>query len=227
MRERLRWLPQRTRRTRRANPARAGFYLRVLGVLPGVIRVIPLVAVAAAAAPGATLCTAPPRAFVLDHVRVIDGSGDGPIEDGRVVVQGDRITSVGPADQVVMPADADRIDLTGRTLIPGLIDLHFHIENDPKLALRQLSHGITAFRDPGQWDEKFVELRRMIAADTFQVRASSPRVPTSTANIQPIRPIPSWRAIPTKRDAPLSARLSTAPRPSRFTSGFRSPAPER
>ena len=29
--------------------------------------------------------------------------------------------------------------------------------------LRQLSHGVTAFRDPGQWDEKFEELRRMIA----------------------------------------------------------------
>jgi imidazolonepropionase-like amidohydrolase len=49
--------------------------------------------------------------------------------------------------------------------MPGLIDLHFHIEKDPKLALRQLSHGVTAFRDPGQWEEKFDELRRMIAAD--------------------------------------------------------------
>ena len=33
------------------------------------------------------------------------------------------------------------------------------------MALRQLSHGVTAFRDPGQWDEKFDELRRTIAAD--------------------------------------------------------------
>ena len=63
------------------------------------------------------------------------------------------------------PANAERVDLAGKTVIPGLIDLHFHIESDPRLALRQLAHGITAFRDPGQWNEKFVELRRMVAAD--------------------------------------------------------------
>ena len=105
------------------------------------------------------------RALVLDNVRIIDGTGAAPIENGRIVMQGDRIAAVGPAATVPAPADAERVDLAGRTVIPGLIDLHFHIENDPRLALRQLSHGVTAFRDPGQWNEKFVELRRMIAAD--------------------------------------------------------------
>lgn len=105
------------------------------------------------------------RPLVLDNVRVIDGTGAVPIEHGRLVIEGNRVARVGPAESVPVPADAQRIDLSGRTIVPGLIDLHFHIENDPKLALRQLSHGVTAFRDPGQWDEKFVELRRMIAAD--------------------------------------------------------------
>src|SRR6185436_15363298 len=73
--------------------------------------------------------------------------------------------AVGAAAAVGAPANAERVDLGGKTVIPGLIDLHFHIENDPRMALRQLAHGITAFRDPGQWNEKFVELRRMIAAD--------------------------------------------------------------
>ena len=109
--------------------------------------------------------TAQTRPMVLDNVRIIDGSGGAPIENGRIVIDGDRIVRVGPAAAIGVPAGAETVDLSGRTVIPGLIDSHFHIENDPKLALRQLSHGVTAFRDPGQWDEKFDELRRMIAAD--------------------------------------------------------------
>jgi imidazolonepropionase-like amidohydrolase len=108
-----------------------------------------------------------PRTLVLDNTRIIDGTGAAAIDNGRIVIDGDRITRVGPAADVNAPAGADRIDLTGRTIIPGLIDLHFHIERDPKMALRQLHNGITAFRDPGQWNEQFEELRRMIAADNL------------------------------------------------------------
>jgi imidazolonepropionase-like amidohydrolase len=123
--------------------------------------------------------TAPMRAVVLDNVRIIDGSGTAPIENGRIVIERDRIARIGRAAEIDGPAGADTVDLSGRTVIPGLIDLHFHIENDPKLALRQLSHGITAFRDPGQWDEKFVELRRMIAADDIP----GPRIFTTGPHI--------------------------------------------
>jgi imidazolonepropionase-like amidohydrolase len=105
------------------------------------------------------------RLLVLDNVRIIDGGGAAPIENGRIVIEGERIARVGPAAAIDVPAGAETVDLSGGTVIPGLIDLHFHIENDPMLALRQLSHGVTSFRDPGQWDEKFDELRRMIAAD--------------------------------------------------------------
>src|SRR5436190_2607095 len=119
------------------------------------------------------------RPLVLDNLRVIDGSGAPPIEHGRVVIEGDRVTRVGPAESVALPATAERLDLAGRTVVPGLIDLHFHIENDPKLALRQRSHGITTFRDPGQWEEKFVELRRMIAADHL----AAPRIFTAGPHI--------------------------------------------
>jgi imidazolonepropionase-like amidohydrolase len=119
------------------------------------------------------------RVLVLDNVRVIDGTGTPPIERGRVVVRGEQIDRIGAADAVPVPAGAETIDLSGYTVVPGLIDLHFHIESDPKLALRQLSHGVTAFRDPGQWNEKFEELRRMIAAD----RVPGPRIFTTGPHI--------------------------------------------
>jgi imidazolonepropionase-like amidohydrolase len=107
----------------------------------------------------------PAKSLVLDHVRIIDGAGGAPVDDGRIVISGDRVTAAGPAAATPVPSGSERVDLTGKTVIPGLIDLHFHIENDPRLALRQLANGITSFRDPGQWNEKFVELRRMVAAD--------------------------------------------------------------
>jgi imidazolonepropionase-like amidohydrolase len=121
-----------------------------------------IVALPSAIAPSAGTQTRP---LVLESVRVLDGTGRAAIERGRVVIEGDRIVGVGPVGTVPLPANADTVDLSGRTVIPGLIDLHFHIENDPKLALRQLSYGVTSFRDPGQWDEKFEGLRQLISRE--------------------------------------------------------------
>ena len=119
------------------------------------------------------------RLLVLDNVRLVDGTGAAAVDRARIVIDGDRIDRIGPAASTAVPEDAQTIDLSGFTIIPGLIDLHFHIENEPKLALRQLSHGITAFRDPGQWNEKFIELRRLIAADQLP----GPRIFTTGPHI--------------------------------------------
>jgi imidazolonepropionase-like amidohydrolase len=113
------------------------------------------------------------RPLVLDNVRLMDGTGAPAVERARVVIAQGRVT-----------ADAERVDLTGRTVTPGLIDLHFHIERDPRLALRQLSHGVTAFRDPGQWEEMFEELRRMMAADGLP----GPRIFTAGPHLDGERP---------------------------------------
>lgn len=106
---------------------------------------------------------AQPPSIVLDNVRLVDGTGAPPVARARVVIEGSRIVSAGPVETTPAPAGATSIDLAGRTVTPGLVDSHFHIGDDPKLALRQLSHGVTAFRDPGQWEEKFAGLRQLIA----------------------------------------------------------------
>lgn len=61
------------------------------------------------------------------HGRVIDGSGGTPIDNGVVVVRGDKITAVGPADAVRVPKGARVIDATGKSVLPGLADMHVHL----------------------------------------------------------------------------------------------------
>jgi imidazolonepropionase-like amidohydrolase len=82
--------------------------------------------------------------------RLIDGYGGDPVEDAVVVVRGTRIVSAGPSSQVAIPTEAERFEAGGLSVLPGLIDSHFHSRNDVIRPVEfQLKHGITAFRDPG------------------------------------------------------------------------------
>ncbi|MBN7796868.1 PD40 domain-containing protein [Parahaliea mediterranea] len=60
--------------------------------------------------------------------RVITMRGEEVIERGTVVVEGNRIVAVGPEGEVDIPADARRIDVGGKTVMPGLVDMHGHID---------------------------------------------------------------------------------------------------
>ncbi|MEE8159848.1 MAG: amidohydrolase family protein, partial [Dehalococcoidia bacterium] len=63
---------------------------------------------------------------VFHNANVLDCTGRDPYL-GTVVVAGDRIRAVGPVDQVSTPRDATSVDLSGMTLMPGLIDAHAHV----------------------------------------------------------------------------------------------------
>lgn len=65
------------------------------------------------------------KAFV--GARVIDGRGGDPIERGTVMVEQGKVTRVGPADAIVIPNGAERIDVTGKTIVPGLVNAHGHV----------------------------------------------------------------------------------------------------
>jgi imidazolonepropionase-like amidohydrolase len=67
------------------------------------------------------------NAVVYEGARIIVGDGSAPIEDGAMLVQGDRITAVGPRARVTVPSGARRVDLAGRTIMPALINVHVHI----------------------------------------------------------------------------------------------------
>ena len=91
---------------------------------------------------------------------LIDGRGGPPINDSIVIVRGDRITEIGNRLSAKIPANAEVIDARGLTLLPGLIDSHFHIDGDDPLPALYLSHGVTSIRDPGQWIEAYDAARK-------------------------------------------------------------------
>lgn len=64
---------------------------------------------------------------VIEHVRVIDGTGRAPLEDATVVIGGDKIVSVTAQKPAVVPKNAKVIDATGETLMPGIINAHGHL----------------------------------------------------------------------------------------------------
>jgi hypothetical protein len=65
--------------------------------------------------------------FVLKHVRVIDGTGAAAKEDQTVVIANGKIQSIGPAASGEIPQDAQQLDRSGYTVIPGLVGMHNHL----------------------------------------------------------------------------------------------------
>jgi Amidohydrolase family len=68
----------------------------------------------------------PETSVALTNVRVVDGTGAPPREGQTVIIENGRITSVAPAAQAKVPANARTIDLAGHTVIPGIVGLHNH-----------------------------------------------------------------------------------------------------
>ena len=91
---------------------------------------------------------------------LIDGRGGPVVSDSVVIVRGDRIATVGQRTSMTIPSGAEVIDAKGLTLLPGLIDSHFHIDGDDPLPALYLSHGVTSLRDPGQWIEAYDVARK-------------------------------------------------------------------
>lgn len=74
--------------------------------------------------------TASPPATVVTAARMLDVRSGRLVENPQLVVRDGRIESVGRAGDAV-PEDAHRVDLPGMTLLPGLIDMHVHLDSDP------------------------------------------------------------------------------------------------
>jgi imidazolonepropionase-like amidohydrolase len=94
---------------------------------------------------------------------LIDGRGGPVVTDAVVLIRGERIAAVGKRGSVSIPQGAETVDGHGLSLLPGLIDAHFHIDGDDPLPALFLSHGVTSLRDPGQWIEAYDGARKISA----------------------------------------------------------------
>lgn len=118
---------------------------------------------------------------VLQHVTVVDAARGTLLPDRAVEIRGDRIAAVTAAAGYKPPAGARVLDLPGRYLVPGFVEMHAHVllhawDADGNIMPRydreatleglrlMLAHGITTVRDPGSETEAAITLRDMIAA---------------------------------------------------------------
>ncbi|MGA9581593.1 MAG: amidohydrolase family protein [Allosphingosinicella sp.] len=100
----------------------------------------------------------PSGVVALTGARIVTmaGADGGIIDDGVVVVQGDRIAAVGRRGEVAIPAGAKIVDFTGKTIIPGLVDAHAHgpqgqddlIPQQNWAQIANLAMGTTTAHDP-------------------------------------------------------------------------------
>jgi len=112
---------------------------------------------------------------VLKGARLIDGTGRPPVENSVLVIQGSQIVAAGKAGAVTIPKDAAVQDLTGKTIMPALIDFHGHLglsnngadsaaghyteENVAKQLNKYLSYGVATVASFGQDEDLIFSIR--------------------------------------------------------------------
>ncbi len=112
------------------------------------------------------------RVTAFVGARLIDGTGAPPIDNGVILVRAGRILAVGPAGSIDLPADRLRIDVSGKTIIPGLINTHGHVgdvvgmqtgQYSEENVLRQLAlnarYGVTTVNSLGGDQEPGLRVR--------------------------------------------------------------------
>jgi imidazolonepropionase-like amidohydrolase len=109
-----------------------------------------------------------PAVTAIVGARLVDGTGAAAVDDSVVVVDGERIRAAGPRARIKIPAGATIVDAKGKTLLPGLVDVHCHInqpaEDMKRYWLAQLRWGVTTMRSAGNDKPATVPLFRATRA---------------------------------------------------------------
>jgi imidazolonepropionase-like amidohydrolase len=109
--------------------------------------------------------------YAMVGATIVDGTGGPAISDGVIVVRDGRIAAVGPRASVAIPDGTPAVPVDGKTIVPGLWDMHTHV-TQVEWAPVYLGAGVTTVRDMGNEFEFITSLRDAIAS----TRALGPRI---------------------------------------------------
>jgi len=126
------------------------------------------------------------QVIALEGATLIDGAGGAPKQDALIIVRNGHIDAIARTNEIPIPRGAERISLVGKTIIPGLIDAHAHVER--WAAPRYLVWGVTSVRDVHGGTDTVLAIRKdlnlgsIIGPRMFSAGAMIDGVPTTYPN---------------------------------------------
>ena len=115
---------------------------------------------------------APTGMIALTGARIITMKGDEVIDNGALLIENNKIVSIGKAADVKIPEQAKVVDLNGKTIMPGMVDVHAHLRTSPDgispqtdwSYLANLAFGVTTAHDPSSNTEMVFSQAEMLKA---------------------------------------------------------------
>lgn len=116
----------------------------------------------------------PQGTLYLEGARIVTMRGDEVIPEGDILIENNRIVAVGPSSTMDAPADARVMDVRGKTIIPGLVDVHAHPRSGAQMVpdaawniANHLAYGVTTTRNPSGsrgtfWWQELIEAGELV-----------------------------------------------------------------
>jgi len=117
-----------------------------------------------------TLIRRPKQPVAITNANVFDSATGQSAPGSTVLIDGNRIRTVGEDGAVTIPSQAERIDAGGKTLLPGLWDMHVHM--GPTDGMLHMAAGVTSVRDLANDNDALLQMKREIDSGT----AIGPRI---------------------------------------------------